>query len=277
MTKSYFLLLTSSFLLLSCAHRNIPKWIDNPPREKDACYSVGIAEKTFYKKEGLERATGDALKRLAQSDKVDIESLFGEINDRAIQASAEESDAIFYGAEVMDSWYDKHKERTYVLVKWSKRKFESSVEKESFNLDSLEAKELLKEITIEETGKFKNLDTPRPIPKWLKKEYPQKVIGVSPRTFYKEDALISAFEDGLSKLARQMKVRVRSLFMTGGKERAIYWDEAFTVNVSPTTYNIALLGAEAEDMFYDEKEETTYILIIWSEEKFNKRVRAISQ
>lgn len=115
-----------------------PAWMTKPPDERGGVfYQVGMSPKTFRQKDGVDRAYEDGVERLAKRLKVDVKSFrlevetggkgSGEHHERTITASSEAADLAIYGAEQVESYFDRdglfgERETTYVLVRWSQSK-----------------------------------------------------------------------------------------------------------------------------------------------------------
>lgn len=115
-----------------------PAWMTKPPEERGGVYyQVGMSPKTFRQADGIDRAYEDGVERLAKRLKVDVKSFrleietggkgSGERQERTVTASTEVADLAIYGAEQVESYFDRdglfgERESTYVLVRWSQSK-----------------------------------------------------------------------------------------------------------------------------------------------------------
>lgn len=121
----------------------IPKWLlEKPPEEKGIFYEIGASPKTFFQKDAKKNAYEDALSTLSKRLKVEVKSIFFEIRElrgewvhkeTSVGVSEEVSDAVLYGAELIDEYYDEQgvlgeKESTYALIRWSEDKLKERIE-----------------------------------------------------------------------------------------------------------------------------------------------------
>lgn len=121
----------------------IPSWVKQKPGgDANTLYEVGICARTFKRKDAIDRAFDDAIAKLSKRIRVEVKSRYIETigegggieRETKLKISSEAVDLALYGAEQIDSWYDKkglvgERATTYVLVRWSEGKFRQRVEK----------------------------------------------------------------------------------------------------------------------------------------------------
>lgn len=119
-------------------------------------------------------------------------------------------------------------------------------------------------------------------PSWMR-QLPQETgvfyaRGFCPRTYSRTDAVKGAIDDALTELARRLEVEVKSLTVEVTKAGVgSRIGSQKLVQISQQTSNVALLGAEVLDWWYDVQgqmgeKETTYALVRWTRGGFDERL-----